>query len=175
VQVEEGPDVAFTVEKSGALPALVIVTAVEEGRTVVEMAASQAPLEPPAGAGSGGADVVMVPSDLDSVPPPPAGDHEVAMPEPSPTAGAAEPSSAAGVVTVEEVMELATCQYVDLPGIGIIDFDVPELPSNDQEMLEVATERMFAEPSILETIVSVTLAQRQYESAGGTAPPATSV
>jgi hypothetical protein len=39
-------------------------------------------------------------------------------------------------------------------------------------MLEVATERMFAEPSILETIASVTLALRQYESAGGSAPPA---
>jgi hypothetical protein len=109
---------AFTVEKSGALPALVIVAAVEEGRTIVEMAASQAPLEPPAGAGSGGADVVMVPSDLDSAPPPPAGDHEVAMPEPSPTAGAAEPSSAAGVVTVEEVMELARASMWTSPASG---------------------------------------------------------
>jgi predicted component of type VI protein secretion system len=40
-------------------------------------------------------------------------------------------------------------------------------------MLEVATERMFAEPSILETIVSVTLVLRLYESAGGSAPSAT--
>jgi hypothetical protein len=37
-------------------------------------------------------------------------------------------------------------------------------------MLEVATERMFIEPSILETIALVTLALRQYESAGGSAP-----
>jgi RNA polymerase-interacting CarD/CdnL/TRCF family regulator len=41
------------------------------------------------------------------------------------------------------------------PGIGIVDLDAPELPSHDRKMLEVATERMFAEPSILETIVSL--------------------
>jgi hypothetical protein len=63
---------------------------------------------------------------------------------------------------------------VDFPGIGIAGLDAPELPSNDREMLEVATERMFAEPSILETIASVMLALRQYESAGGSAPPAAS-
>jgi hypothetical protein len=39
-------------------------------------------------------------------------------------------------------------------------------------MLEVAMEQMFTEPSILETIASVTLALRQYESAGSSAPPA---
>jgi hypothetical protein len=74
---------------------------------------------------------------------------------------------------VEEVMELVMCHYVDFPGIGIVDLDAPELPSNDREMLEVATERMFAEPSILETIMSVTLALRRYESTRGSAPPAT--
>jgi hypothetical protein len=71
-------------------------------------------------------------------------------------------------------MELATCQYVDFPGIGIVDLDAPELPSNDREMLEVVTEQMFAKPSILETVASVTLALRQYENAGGLAPPAVS-
>jgi hypothetical protein len=38
-------------------------------------------------------------------------------------------------------------------------------------MVEVATERMFAEPSILDTIVSVASALRQYEGAGGLVPP----
>jgi hypothetical protein len=38
-------------------------------------------------------------------------------------------------------------------------------------MLEVATESIFADPSILETIASVASALRQYESAGGSAPP----
>jgi hypothetical protein len=61
---------------------------------------------------------------------------------------------------------------VDFPGIGTVDLDALELPSNDREMLEVATEWMFAESSILETIASVMLALRQYEGAGGSAPPA---
>jgi hypothetical protein len=78
--------------------------------------------------------------------------------EPSPAAGAPEPSSAVGAASIEEVMDLATRRYVDFPSIGIIDLDTPELLSNDREMLEVATERMFTEPSILETIASVTLA-----------------
>jgi hypothetical protein len=46
------------------------------------------------------------------------------------------------------------------------------MPSNDREMLEVAMERMFAEPSILETITSVASALRQYEGASGSALPA---
>jgi hypothetical protein len=69
-------------------------------------------------------------------------------------------------------MELATHQYVDFPGIRIVDLDAPELLSNDREMLEVATKRMFAEPTILETLASVSLAMRQYESVGGSAPSA---
>jgi hypothetical protein len=85
-----------------------------------------------------------------------------------------ETSSAAVTVTVEEVMELSTCQYVDFHGIGVVDLDALELPSNDREMLEVATEQMFTEPSILETIVSVSLALHQYECAGSFAPPAAS-
>jgi hypothetical protein len=85
---------------------------------------------------------------------------------------ASEPSSAVGVASVEDVMDLAACQYVDFPGIGTIDLDAPELPSNDREMLEVAIEQMFAEPSILETITSVASVLRQYEGSGGSAPPA---
>jgi hypothetical protein len=99
---------------------------------------------------SGGADVVMVPSDEDSAPPPPVGDRDVAMTlasepspaagvsEPSPAAGAPEPSSAVGAASIEEVMDLATCRYVDFLGIGIVDLDTSELPSNDRKMLEVA-------------------------------------
>jgi hypothetical protein len=134
-------------------------------------------MEPPAEAVSVGADVVMVPSDKDSMPPPSVGDLDVVMssaPEPSPTMGAPEPSSAAGAASVGEAMGLAVCLYVDFPGIGIIDLGAPELLSNDWEMLEVETERMFTEPSILETIASVVSALCQYEGAGGSAPPAAS-
>jgi hypothetical protein len=143
----------------------VTAAAVEEGQTAVETAAPQAALEPPAGAGSGGADVVMVPSDEDSAPPPLARDRDVVM------STVLKPSPATGVVSVEEVMDLATRRYVDFPGIGTADLDAPELPNIDQEMLEVTTERMFAGLSILETIMSVTLALRQYDGAGGSAPP----
>jgi hypothetical protein len=90
--------------------------------------------------------------------------------EPSPTAGAAKTSSVVGAVTVEEVMELATSQYIDFPGVGIVDLDAPKLPS---KVLEVATERMFVELTILETIVLVSQALHQYEHAGGFAPSAT--
>jgi hypothetical protein len=38
-------------------------------------------------------------------------------------------------------------------------------------MLEVATERMFTDPSILETIALVSRALHQYECAGGFTPP----
>jgi hypothetical protein len=69
-------------------------------------------------------------------------------------------------------MDLAARRYVDFPSIGTVDLDAPKLPSNDREMLEVATERMFTETSILDTIASVTLALCQYEGAGGSAPPA---
>jgi hypothetical protein len=40
-------------------------------------------------------------------------------------------------LTVEEVMELATCRYIDFPGVGVIDLEAPQLP---EKVLEVATE-----------------------------------
>jgi hypothetical protein len=190
LQVEEGLPVATTVEELGAPPPLVIeaegpgapppsttAAAVEEGQATVETTAPQVVSEAPAGAGSGGTDVVMVPLDEDSAPPLPAGGRDVVMStasEASPAVGALEPSSTEGGMTVEEVMELVTRLYVDFPSIGVVDLEAPELPSNDREMLEVATERMFAEPSILETIASVRLTLHQYESPGGSAPPAAS-
>jgi hypothetical protein len=82
---------------------------------------------------------------------------------------APESSPAVGAASVEDVIYMAACGYVDFPGIGTIDLLASELSSNDREMLEVAMEHMFAEPSILETIASVL---RQYESAGGSWPPA---
>jgi hypothetical protein len=93
---------------------------------------------------------------------------------PSLAAGVAETSSAAVTVTVEEVMELVTGRYIDFPGVGIVDLNAPELSGNDWEMLEVATERMFIDPSILEMIASVSRALHQYKHASGFAPSATS-
>jgi hypothetical protein len=78
-----------------------------------------------------------------------------------------------GATSTEDVMDFVACRYVDFPSIGTIVLDTPELLSIDREMLEVATERMFTEPSILDTIVSVASALRQYEGASGSVPPAT--
>jgi phosphoenolpyruvate-protein kinase (PTS system EI component) len=77
----------------------------------------------------------------------------------------------AGAVSVEGATDLSSCRYVDFPDIGTIDLDTTELPSNDREILKVATKRMFADPSILDAIASVTSALREDEAAGVSAPP----
>jgi hypothetical protein len=79
----------------------------------------------------------------------------------------AESSSARVSLTAEEVMELATCRYIDFPGVGVIDLEAPQLP---EKVCEVATERMFNEPMIIETIASVSKALQEYERAGSFAP-----
>jgi hypothetical protein len=93
----------------------------------------------------------------------------VEVPGPSPTAEVAETSLARGAVTVEEVMELATCRYIDFPGVGVIHLEAPQLP---EKVLEVATEWMFAELTIMETIASVSKALQEYECAGSFVPAA---
>jgi hypothetical protein len=67
----------------------------------------------------------------------------------------AETSSARAALTAEEVMELATCRYIDFPGVGVIDLEVPQLP---EKVFEVAAEQMFNEPTIMETIALVSKA-----------------
>jgi hypothetical protein len=44
---------------------------------------------------------------------------------PSPTTEVAESSSARVALTAEEVMELATCWYIDFPGVRVIDLKAP--------------------------------------------------
>jgi hypothetical protein len=66
-------------------------------------------------------------------------------------------------------MELATGRYIDFPGVRVIDLEAPQLSG---KVLDVATERMFVEPSILETIASVSQALHQYERAGSFASSA---
>jgi hypothetical protein len=179
-----------------APPPLVPVAAVEEGEAATEATAPQAVPEPSAEAVPSGGDVVMV-LDEDLTPPPPSGSRDVVMtpapeptpavaatdslpatkvPEPSPeakvpgpltTAEVAESSSARDAITIEEVMELATCRYIDFPGVGVIDLEAPQLP---KKVLEVATERMFAELLIIDTIASISKALQEYECASGFTP-----
>jgi hypothetical protein len=89
------------------------------------------------------------------------------VPGPLPTAEVAETSSAQVALTVEEVMELATCWYIDFPGVGLIDLEAPQLR---EKVYEVASERMFNEPTIMERIASVSKALQEYERTGGFAP-----
>jgi hypothetical protein len=96
----------------------------------------------------------------------------VEVPVPSPavevqgppsTAEVAEFSSAWVALTAEEMMELVTCRYIDFPGVGVVDLEVPQLP---EKVYEVAAERMFNEPMIMETIASVSKALQEYERTG---------
>jgi hypothetical protein len=98
------------------------------------------------------------------------------MPAPSPVVGVQDPPLAVEVaessstwvaLTTEEVMELTTCRYIDFPNVGVIDLEVPQFP---EKVFEVAAERMFNEPSVMETIASVSKALQEYERAGGFAP-----
>jgi hypothetical protein len=164
VQVEEGLAVATVVEESVVPPPPVTATVVEEERAIKEMAAPQAALGPPAGASSGGEDLVMVLANSDLAPPPPAREHDVAM------LAVLESSAVAAAASIEGAAGTSSSRYVDFPSIGIIDLDTTELPSNDRVILEVATDRMFAEPSILDAIASVPSVPRQHEGAGSLAP-----
>jgi hypothetical protein len=49
----------------------------------------------------------------------------------------------------------------------VIDLEEPQL---SEKVYEVAAERMFNEPTIMETIASVSKALQEYERAGGFAP-----
>jgi hypothetical protein len=83
---------------------------------------------------------------------------------PSPTAEVAESSSVRVALTGEEMMDLATCRYIDFPGVRVIDLEEPQLSEKEYE---VATEWRFNEPTIMEMIVSVSKALQDYERTGG--------
>jgi hypothetical protein len=196
---EEELTAVAVAEASIAPPPLVPAAAVEEGEATTEETASRVFLEQPAEAVPSGGDVVMV-LDEDSTPPPPSGSRDVLMapapeptpalmatdslsdtevPEPSPvaevpdplaTAEVAESLSARDAITVDEVMDLVTCQYMNFLGVGVIDLEAPQLP---EKVLEVVTKRMLAEPSIMDMIALVSKALQEYERVGGFAPAVT--
>jgi hypothetical protein len=148
------------------------------GEAVTEATATQAPRETPSEASLSAEGVVMV-SDEDSAPPPLSESHDAAMasaleptqvpattsllpavevPVPSPavkvqgplpTAEVAESSSARIFLTVEDMVDLEMCWYIDFPSVGVIDLEAPQLP---EKGYEVATERRSDEPMIMEMI-----------------------
>jgi hypothetical protein len=88
---------------------------------------------------------------------------------PPPTAEVVESSSARVSLTVEEMMDLETCRYIDLPGVGVIDLEAPQLPEKE---CDTVAEQRSNEPTIMETIASVSKALQEYERASGFAPAA---
>jgi hypothetical protein len=88
---------------------------------------------------------------------------------PPPTAEVAESSSARASLTVEEMMDLETGRYIDLPGVEVIDLEAPQLSEKEYD---AAAGRRSNESMIMETIASVSKALQEYERAGGFAPAA---
>jgi hypothetical protein len=157
---------AVAVEEASIAPQPPVPAVVEEGEAATEATVSLTVLGQPAEAVPSGGDVVMV-LDEDSTPILLSGNRDVVMtpalvptpaavasdsfsvvevPEPSLAAGvpgpsttteAAKSSSARDALIVEEVMELATCWYIDFPSVGVTDLEAPQLP---EKVLEVATE-----------------------------------
>jgi hypothetical protein len=89
---------------------------------------------------------------------------------PPPTAEVAESSSARVSLTVEEMMDLETSLYFDLPSAGVIDLEAPQLPEKEYDA--AVGERRSNEPTIMETIASVSKALQEYERADSFAPAA---
>jgi hypothetical protein len=198
-RAEEEPAVVAATEASSVPPPPGPAAATEEEQVGAGVTASQAALETPAEADLSRWDAVVV-LDEDPTPPPVSEGRDAAMapvsepavvvsaagppptvelsepssavevPGPSPTTEVAESSSARGAITLEEVMEMATCRYIDFPGVGVIDLEAPQLP---EKVLEVATEWILAEPTIMEPVASVSKALQEYKYAGGFTPTAT--
>jgi hypothetical protein len=170
VQVEEGLVVAVTVEESAApFPSAATVVGVE--RVVTTMTAPQAALEPQAVTSSSGDDVVMVLVDQGAPLPSPTRERDAVEPV------APETSAAGTAPSTRGAEDMSMSRYLTIPSIGVIDLDETELPSNDWEILEVVMNRVFTDPSLLDSIVLGPPAPRQDRDAGGSvssaAPEAT--
>jgi hypothetical protein len=61
------------------------------------------------------------------------------------------------------MMDLETCRYIDFPHVGVIDLEAPQLQEKEYEM---AAEWRPNEPTIMETIASISRALQEYERAG---------
>jgi hypothetical protein len=195
-QAEEVLVSAAAAEASITPPPPVPAAAFEEGEATTRVSASREALVTSTEAGPSGENVVVVLSEDSVALPssencdvviPPASESaqvevtasllpamEVSVPSPavevsgpSPSTEVAETSSFRVALTAEEVIELATCRYINFPGVGVIDLEAPQLP---EKVYEVVAERMFNEPTIMETIASVSKALQEYECADGFAP-----
>jgi hypothetical protein len=92
---------------------------------------------------------------------------EVLVPSPEvevqgllPTVEVVESSSVRASLTVEEMMDLETCRYIDFPGVEVIDLEAPQLPEKEYK---VVVEWRSNERMIMETITLVSKALQKYE------------
>jgi hypothetical protein len=197
LQAEEALSVVAEMRTPTALPPPTPATVVEEGEAATEATVTQAALEVSFEASPSVEGVVVV-LDEDSAPPAASECHdaaatltlelaqaevvtsllsvvEVSVPSPEEvvqgprlTVEVAGSSSVRGSLTVEEMMDLETCRYIDFPGVGVIDLEAPQLPEKEYE---VAAERRSNEPTIMETIASVSKALQEYERTAGSPQP----
>jgi hypothetical protein len=198
LQVEEVLSVVSEMRMASTPPPPTPAAAVEEGEAAMEATVIQAALETPSGAGPSVEGVTRI-LDEDVAPPPVSERHgaavvlalestqvtaaasdlpAVGVPVPSPmievqgpppTAEVVESSSARASLTVEEMMDLETGRYIDLPGVEVIDLEAPQLSEKEYD---AAAGRRSNESMIMETIASVSKALQEYERAGGFAPAA---
>jgi hypothetical protein len=85
------------------------------------------------------------------------------------TAEVAESSLARVSLTVEKMMDLETYWYIDFPGVRVIDLEACQLQEKEYEAM---AKRTSNEPTIMETIASVSKALQEYKCAGGFASAA---
>jgi hypothetical protein len=165
-------------------------TAVEEGEVATAATVTQAALEAPSEASPRVEGVVVVFHE-DSAPPPTSESHDamatpaleptqvqaaasllraVEVPVPSPAAAVQGPlpivdvaksSAVRASLTVEEMMDLETCWYIDFPSVGVINLEAPQPLEKEYE---VAAERRPNELTIMETIASVSRVLQEYET-----------
>jgi hypothetical protein len=67
------------------------------------------------------------------------------------------------------MMDLETCRYFNLLGVGVIDLEAPQLLEKEYD---ATAERRSKKPTIMETIASVSKALQEYKRADGFAPAA---
>jgi hypothetical protein len=192
-QAEDVPAAALATEASIMPPPPALVTDIEEVGTTAEASAPRAvmgtsDMAGPSGKGAvvamdedlaaplssesrdvvipsapGAVQVVVATSSLPAVEvpgPPPAAE---ALGPPT-TTKVAETSSSQITLTTEKVMELATCRYIDFPGVGVIDLEGPQY---SEKGYEAESERMSNALTIRETIASVSKALQEYERTSG--------
>jgi hypothetical protein len=106
----------------------------------------------------------MVLVDEGAPPPPPTREFDAAASIALETSAVGTASSIAGA----EDMSMST--YLTIPSIGTIDLDTTELPSNDREILEAVTERVFVDPSLSDDIVLDPPVSHHDGDIGGSTP-----